>query len=426
MKAEIQLQATPKAALIDELVQVHVSGLEADQLVEVSARQRDAFDRLWQSTATFRADAGGCVDLATSAAQSGTYLGVDPTGLFWSMQLVEAGERPTPFARSGIDLLFTTLSVIVDGETVAETEIERRFVSPDVMVTEVEERGLAGRFFLPGEAGPYPALLVVSGSGGGLGGAEDVAAMLASHGYATLALAYFNFEGRPPYLISIPLEYFETALDWLAEQEHVDSDRIGVVGRSRGGELALLLGATFPQLKAVVGYVPSGIVHGGIGEDSAGKPAWTWRGEPVPFLKDSVTPEQDAEIFGAEPSILTERFNLNLRDKTAVQAAIIHVERINGSVLMLSGTDDKLWPSTRLADIAYDRLEEFNHPYPYQHLRYDGAGHSITLPYLPTTVTTSFHPIRKHVFDLGGAPVPQARANTDSWHAVLEFLGENL
>jgi dienelactone hydrolase len=269
-------------------------------------------------------------------------------------------------------------------------------------------------------------VLCVSGSGGGIRGAVETAALLASHGYATLALAYFNYEGRPPYLIEIPLEYFQTALGWLAAQPEVDAERLGVLGRSRGGELALLLGATFPELRAVVAYVPSGVVHGGIGEDSAGRSAWTWRGQPVPFLRDQVTPEQDAAIFGSEPITLTPRFELNLEDRQAVQDAMIPVERIHGPVLLLSGEADRLWPSTRLAVIAEERLAEFNHPYLVRHLRYRDVGHSITLPGLPTTITTIRHPIRKQVFELGGEPQAQAAANADSWWAIKTFLNDTL
>lgn len=347
-------------------------------------------------------------------------------GLFWSMELDPSVENRTPFARSGIGPSTVTIQAEAAGRQIDEATIERIFIAPDIQVTHLRKDGLVGEYFRPEEPGPFPGVLVVSGSGGGLRGAEEVAALLAAHGFAALALAYFNYEDLPPYLINIPLEYFERGLDWLVSQEQVDGERLAVVGRSRGGELALLLGSTFPQLKAVVGFVPSGIVHGGIGEGAEGQSAWTYRAEPVPFLRDQVTPQQDAEIFGTEPTVLTPRFELNLEDGRAVKAAEIAVERINGPVLLLSGKDDRLWPSTRLADIAYERLAEHNHQHTYVHLRYEGAGHSITIPNWPTTVTTSFHPIRQQVFDLGGDPQAQANANADSWPKVVTFLRESL
>ncbi len=37
-------------------------------------------------------------------------------------------------------------------------------------------------------------------------------------------------------------------------------------------------------------------------------------------------------------------------------------------------TDDRLWPSTRLSEMAIERLEVNEHPFPYEHLRYEGRG----------------------------------------------------
>ena len=41
----------------------------------------------------------------------------------------------------------------------------------------------------------------------------------------------------------------------MQDQPSVRGDRLGVVGTSRGGELALLLGAYYLDLEAVVSYV---------------------------------------------------------------------------------------------------------------------------------------------------------------------------
>jgi BAAT / Acyl-CoA thioester hydrolase C terminal len=36
--------------------------------------------------------------------------------------------------------------------------------------------------------------------------------------------------------------------------------------------------------------------------------------------------------------------------------------------------------STRLAEMAIERLQAHDHPFPYEHLRYEVAGHMIMLP----------------------------------------------
>lgn len=93
-----------------------------------------------------------------------------------------------------------------------------------------------------------------------------------------MALAYFAVPGTglPAELVDIPLKDFAGALAWLRNQPAVDPAHVAL-GASRGGELALLLAATYPQqLQAVAAYVPSSVVNGGKakwGSASAGSAA---------------------------------------------------------------------------------------------------------------------------------------------------------
>jgi len=61
----------------------------------------------------------------------------------------------------------------------------------------------------------------------------------------------------------------------------VDPHAIGVIGGSRGGEAALLLGASFPQLAAIVAEVPSGVAWGAPRADGSETSSWTRGGVPV-------------------------------------------------------------------------------------------------------------------------------------------------
>ena len=117
--------------------------------------------------------------------------------------------------------------------------------------------GLVGVLFTPRVRTRRPAVLVFGGSEGG-NGMIDAAAVLAAHGYPTLALAYFGDPGLPSQLVNVPLEYFARAVRVLRRVPEVDPARIAVMGASRGGELALLLAATFPHLiHGAIGLVPS-------------------------------------------------------------------------------------------------------------------------------------------------------------------------
>jgi dienelactone hydrolase len=123
-------------------------------------------------------------------------------------------------------------------------------------------------------------VIVVSGGGGVI--EEFKAAVLASHGYAALALAYFAQQGLPRGLVNIPLEYFENAIAWVRAQRWFSDRLLAVWGDWRGGELALLLGATFPEISAVMAWAPSGVIFWALGlaepGDTRPPAAWTFRG----------------------------------------------------------------------------------------------------------------------------------------------------
>ena len=85
-----------------------------------------------------------------------------------------------------------------------------------------------------------------------------------------------------------------------------------------------------------------------------------------------------------------------------------------------------MWPSSMLSGMVMRRLEEKGFTHPYKHLSYKNAGHYITIPNLPSTVTQIRHPVAGQVFELGGTPRDNAFASSDSWAKALEFLDSNL
>jgi dienelactone hydrolase len=66
-----------------------------------------------------------------------------------------------------------------------------------VIQNEVNSGGIVGRFFRPSADDIRGAIIVLGGSGGGLGWSTDVAAQLCAEGYAALALAYFRWPELP-------------------------------------------------------------------------------------------------------------------------------------------------------------------------------------------------------------------------------------
>ena len=416
--------------LIDDVLDIQLYGFMPGQRLTLRATMRDDFARQWEATAEFEADEQGRVAVATQKPLAGSYAHADPMGLLWSM--VPTGEKQNIlFAKVHATDIPLSFSVEVDGETVAQADMTRKLLSAAITRTQVRENGLFGSFFRPAGDELVPAILLLGGSSGGL--SEGKAALLASHGYAVLALAYFSFEQLPKYLVNIPLEYFATALDWLQSQPFVDGERLAVMGQSKGGELTLLLGATFPQLKCVVGYVPSAVVWQGLSdsyEQMMSKPSsWSYHGQPlpsVPMLFASAPEMQNIPPPVDKAASFIALYRNSLLNTQAVEQATIPVEKTNGPIMLISAKDDALWPSTYFCEMVMERLNASRFRYAHQHLSYEGAGHLINYPYLPTTATQAMNASSGTMLAYGGNAKDAAFANEDSWRRVLAFLAQHV
>jgi dienelactone hydrolase len=402
--------------LLDEPLAIQLYGFAPGERVTVRASMRDDLDRRWSSAATFVADEAGHVDLATQAPIAGDYTGVDARGLCWSMTLPPDAAEVSPFVISSTKPRHLQLSTEREGTRIS-ISTPRQIVAPGVGVTPLREAGLVGTLYQPESAQEIPAVLVLGGSSGTA--RETQAALLAAHGYAALALAYFGAEGLPPALEGIPVEYVLSAVEWLLARPGVRAEGVAALGHSRGAELALLLGSLSPRVTAVLAYAPSSVVWGAVGYDA---PAWTWRGTLLPRMRNRVSEEESAQIFAAEPYAAAPWYRRNLADTAARAEAAIAVERIAGPVLLISGEDDQLWPASEMGEQIMARLATHQHPYPYQHFHYPGAGHLIDVPGLPTAVAVRRNRALDVSFAYGGTPQGSARAAVDSWRAVLAFL----
>ena len=134
------------------------------------------------------------------------------------------------------------------------------------MITKsLRDGDLVGTFGMPEGNGPFPGVLALGGSDGGI--PEYLLPLLVPEGFACLALAYFATPDTQPALIEVPLERIERGLRWMLAQPEVDAPdgRLAVFGASKGGELVLLVASTFPDLVGpVAAYTPSADAPAGL------------------------------------------------------------------------------------------------------------------------------------------------------------------
>ena len=394
------LEVNPPQVLEDEVAVVRATGLKPAQHVMIQAQLVDGDDHPWASQAEFVADANGVVDTSTQAPVKGSYRVVSAMGLVWSMM---SGAKDAHVYRAQNELAPQTITfhLLVDGREAASSRLQQLAVSAGVHHVKVEGT-LHGQYFGPDGEGKHAAVLVLGGSEGGT--PVRRAAWLASHGYAALALCYFHCEGRPDQLQNIPLEYFGAALVWLTERPEVDAKRLGVLGASRGGELALQLGSMFPSLKAVVAYVPANVRYPACCGIRPPQPSWTWHGQPLAFAAPWQHGNLEQEVH-----------------------ATIHVEQTQGDVLMIAGEDDGVWPSSGMVTKAAERLRSAHFAHTVVVLKYQHAGHRAGMPAIvPAWVHGMTHPVAGTPMDPGGTPEGNAESSLDAIPKVLKFLNDSL
>lgn len=307
--------------------------------------------------------------------------------------------------------------------------LRRSIVLPLMTRTRVEAitaAGLSGLLATPA-AGGIAAVIVLGGSEGGAH--ENDARVLADEGFLAMALAYFDAPGVPQVLREIPLEYFFGAVEHLEALGH---RKIGIVGGSKGAEVALLVEAYDARISAVVSVLGSGVVTPGIDFRlgdleqilNADTSAWTLNGIPLPGLKHDMKDSARATIAAGRPLRLSETF-ADLADSRFMEEISVPVERIQGPVLLISASDDGMWDSTTYSEISADRLRRSGHPYPWEHVVMKGAGHTIAGP-PGVPFTTSTMPGPGVVFEMGGDPSTTTEAREMAWDLTVDFLNRHL
>ena len=112
-----------------------------------------------------------------------------------------------------------------------------------------------------------------------------------------------------------------------------------------------------------------------------------------------------------------------LDDPEQVAAAEIPIEKAAGRVLLLSGEDDRMWPSARLSEYAAERARRLDVADRVEHVAYPDAGHLACVPPGFPTVTEIVHPVDGSFSQFGGTRSGNQAARRDAWRRLLELTG---
>lgn len=399
----------PDEARWDDPTAVRVTGLPPDTTVTVESQATAWFDDTGTARLRFRADGDGVVDTETQAPVAGDYDGVAPTGWLWALSETDGpgGGRPTGDASDPT----VTVAVRVDGETVAETTTVRRRAADGVTHERVETDRVVGDLFEPPGDGPRPGVVALHGSGGRpLCG---VAAALASHGYATLAVRYFGEPAPlPDALAEVPVETVDAAARHLRDRPGV-TESVGLFGRSKGAELALVTAARRSWPAAVAAVAPTQYRWQALDDGESPRSSWSDDGEQLPFVPFRAAPgetDAGATVFRDTYAGSRERVSPDRLAEARIDAAAL-----DAPTLLVAGGDDRTWPS------ATDAAALVEAGPTVEVRQYPDAGHGIGLPHAPPTTATVSGGLA-----LGGTPAANARASADHWPAVCDHLSSAL
>jgi dienelactone hydrolase len=284
--------------------------------------------------------------------------------------------------------------------------------------TQIDSGGTVGVVFEPDK----PANHFVVMLGGSYGGVpEGLARRLAENGVCAFALGYFGAPGLPSALEEIAIESLQRGIESFSER-YAGGRAVGLLGFSKGAELALVLGAQLgAAIGAIVAVAPSHAVWFGLKapgpnpDRRSTKSSWSLRGEPLPYLG---CPPVVMPAFSEKGLRTDVFFDLSRHEPGEIDAALIAIERCAGPLLLLSGDDDHQWPAVVMANEVVRRMDENGRAGDVTNVIYSGAGHAFFVrQFMPPP-----GPGTRPLFDLGGNDQADQSAGVDAWQRASAFL----
>ncbi|XP_038563015.1 peroxisomal succinyl-coenzyme A thioesterase-like isoform X2 [Micropterus salmoides] len=298
----------------------------------------------------------------------------------------------------------------MDQVPLASVVVERWYMAPGVCRIPIREGSLTATLFLPSGPGPFPGLLDLWGGGGKL--VEYRAALLASHGFASLALDYLTPKITMETGKMADNQYFETAYRVLEQHPQVLGSRIAMMGLSFGTSITLKMAAYSQVIKLRCAVCISGSHVQPI--DSSVEQMMTYFNENA----EKICINEENQIW--RDVLLPIPTDPMLK---------VDVGRLQCPLLLVVGEDDQMWPAYESAQDIMEMMERAGNSHLLTVLSYPNTGHLIEPPYIPHARASSFRSVstREKIMALwGGETVAHSRAQEDAWRKTLVFLRENL
>ena len=197
-----------------------------------------------------------------------------------------------------------------------------------------------------------------------------------------------------------PLERIDGAIQFLKSQ---GNQKIGIVGASTTGMVALAAASLFPDLTLTIAMTPPDFIMEGFirdGKDGAEeRPSYgsslTWRGRPLPYLPYAYRHPRywqqvmaDSKTSGnkiASRPMFEESERLHpIREEERIK-----VENIKGKLIFVGAEDDVLWDTCKYILRMMKRLDTLPHDCTAEALLYEHGTHFV----FPQSMLTTMLPV---------------------------------
>ncbi|XP_078138177.1 peroxisomal succinyl-coenzyme A thioesterase-like isoform X1 [Centroberyx gerrardi] len=393
------LSVFPTRDLVDNKFKVMVENLPPGLPVTLHSLHQSEDKDYWEAYGQYVSDDRGTVTVSEDTSIGGTYTGKEPMGLLWSM-------RPVPGSRTGLRMRKMDIRIpMVVLISVYRGHVVEGFREQLPMASVLTERW----YMAPGP-GPFPGLLDLWGGGGGL--VEYRAALLASHGYVSMALEYL-FTSADGIAEVGQLRYFEKAFTIIQEHPLVISDRVGICGLSLGTAVTLTMAAYSNLIspRCCVCISGSHVVP-------AGKSIFHSFHKLMKNVHKVRVDEQNRMIW--------RDLILPIPSDSSGK---VDVGRIKCPLLLVCGDDDQNWATVESAEDIAKMMRAAGNEHLLTTVTYHDAGHLIEPPYTPLSKASTLrlaHTRQKMLVLWGGETKPHADAQEDSWEKILAFLRQHL
>lgn len=198
-----------------------------------------------------------------------------------------------------------------------------------------------------------------------------------------------------------PLERIENAIRWLKNN---GNDKIGIVGASTTGTLALTAASYFSDITLTIAMTPSDFVWQGFMQGKKdgcdewpveGESLFSYRGEPLAYMPFCYKHPEYWHVIKSESKKNGDMINsCKIFDDSEAAHPIaenefIKIENINGKLLLIGAEDDALWNTAKYIRRAEKRLAEKPHSCDAEFVVYKHGTHYV----FPQSLIKSILPI---------------------------------